>query len=102
MNSGRHLGVSARLPVGVYYTNTRDVDEYTNTIGKSVKWSGLVYVIGRRSCAGVLENEVKYSRNADGHVLYNTLVFIFLIEKMVRRFQDRAAYRRSCVFWGDF
>jgi hypothetical protein len=59
MNSGRHLGVSARLPVGVNLTNTRDVDENTNTIGKSVKWSGLAYVIGRRSCAGVLENEVK-------------------------------------------
>jgi hypothetical protein len=102
MNSGRHLGVSARLPVGVNLTNTRDVDENTNTIGKSVKWSGLVYVIGRRSCAGVLENEVKYSRNADGHVIYYNLVFIFLIEKMVRRFQDRAADRRSCVFWGDF
>ena len=59
MNSGRHLGVSARLPVGVHHTNTRDVDENTNTIGESVKWSGLAYVIGRSSCAGVLKNEVK-------------------------------------------
>lgn len=59
MYSGRHLGVSARLPVGVHHTNTRDVGENTNTIVESVKWSGLAYVIGRRSCAGVLKNEVK-------------------------------------------
>lgn len=44
MNSGRHLGVSARLPVDVYLTNTRDVVYDFSGKSRSVKWAG-------RACA---------------------------------------------------